>query len=223
MRVHSLRSSEMPSPGQPMDQGELLEEAASANHQKGNSSHVSWISFPPSIYWCLQEHTICWVPFSARWPLQHTSSAFRKWQSGFPTGYSYIERPTSHFATHWQLSQEYPDILRVLWVFPSSPHIFPGLLSSFSFLTPEFGPSQKDTDVLHWCSIFAKWEAKVFPFRKQSRGSSRRKTSTLGMLWEGPGIDFLLQTFLFGSLKLGLTSWELHGKEDVKQLLPSIP
>lgn len=39
----------MPSPGQPMDQGELLEEAASVNHQKGNSSHVSWISFPPSI------------------------------------------------------------------------------------------------------------------------------------------------------------------------------
>lgn len=154
MRVHSLMYSEMPSPGQPMDQGGFLEEAASENHQKGNSRQLFGISFLPTIYWHFQEHTICWIPFSVRWSHQHTSSTFRKWQCFlFDVALLNDSLATLHILA---TLIRYLDNLRGLWISPSSPEIFPGLLSSFSFLAPEFEPFLEGAEVLHGWSLFVR-------------------------------------------------------------------
>ena len=178
MRVHSIRGSMMPHPAILWIREGFLEETASANYQKENSSQFFWIWFPLSICWCLQEHTVCWALFSVMRSHQHTSCVSKKWKSVYFTWYCFPARSTGHFT---YTGTSHKGIL-IFWGAGGYYHLQTPSLGSFHS-SPYYHQNLNHFQTcMCWMSSLCNTRSNVFPCKKESRVSSGGGVLTLGML-----------------------------------------
>lgn len=142
----ALGAQRCPAQARPQTKEGYPEETASENHQKGNCSQLFWLSFPPSISWCLQEHTVRWSPSLQGGLTNILLVPLGNGRQCFLLDTASLEDSLDTLHTLATLTGHL-GILRGLWIFPSSPVTFPGLLSFFSLVAPFL----EDKGVLDGC------------------------------------------------------------------------
>lgn len=215
----ALGAQRCPAQARPQTKEGFPEEAVSEDHWKGNCSQLFWLSFPPSTSWCLQEHTVHWVPslqggLTNRLlvPLGNGRQCFLLDTASSEDSMATSHSGNSHRAS-WYLERPV-DISIFTSDFPWAPFIL--LFGDTRAWTISGGHR-----CAGWVSLQGEMQGPSLK-EKESTGSSRNRAPTLGMLWWGSGRDFLLHMDLplrqSGCMNHFL---EIYKKEEEKPFLSS--